>query len=218
MRPIRRLAALLGILPAALAAQQPVSFNNAWFWGASGGQISFPTAIARTTAPEIGVDWLITRTRFGLQVYAAQSYFDAVSTVDNFTAAAPRGVARLVDMQDLRRVGFNSTMFTPALGRVRPYVGVGYSFNFVKSAIPRGTFYETPAARDTVFNRLEKAKASGKLNASLGLMVPVKRFAPFAQVGIMPARGSRSWLVNGNGFTYLWSLGLRVNAGSSIEK
>ena len=109
----RPLSAQTGTLP----------FQDAWYWGVYGGQISFATSVARTIAPTIGADWMITRPNFALHVFAEQSYFtDAVSTITDFPTGAPRNVT----MSDMRRVGVNAMIFTPQpTANLRPYVGLG---------------------------------------------------------------------------------------------
>ncbi|MBI1809546.1 MAG: hypothetical protein HYR75_06560 [Gemmatimonadetes bacterium] len=189
-------------------------FQDAWYWGVYGGQISFPTSVARTIAPTIGADWMITRTNYALHIFAEQSYFDAVSTVTDFQTGAPRNV----NITDLRRIGANAMIFTPKVSIIRPYVGLGYAFNFIREANAQGTYYSTPAAKDTVDGRINAAKSAGKLFGQFGLMTTLGRWAPFAEYTVMPSQGAGSWFVNGDGFTSAWTLGVRFNFGSSIEK
>ena len=208
--------AAVGVSPSEGAAQQAaVPWQNSWFWGVYGGQTSFATAIARTTAPTIGADWVITRTRYALNVFAEQSYFNAVSTVTDFTTSAPRRV----DITDMRRVGFSAMIFTPELKMVKPYFNVGWAFNFIKTAAaqPPASF-ASAAARDSMTQRITDARTSGKFFASFGVMPMYGRFAPFFQYTVMPTKGSGSWMINGEGFTNIWSLGLRYNFGTSVEK
>jgi len=208
-------SAAVGLVHSAAAAQQPATgWQDSWFWGAYGGQTSFATAIARTNAPTIGVDWVITRSRYALNVFAEQSYFNAVSTVPDFPTSAPRRV----DITDMRRVGFAAMIFTPELRQLKPYLGLGWSFNFIKEGTPEGSFYATPAARDSVLQRINNARSIGKFFGSLGFMASYGKFAPFAQYTIMPTKGSGDWMVNGEGFTSIWTAGIRYNVGSSISK
>ncbi len=223
MRSIRLAAAALlftaaaGTTPSSAFAQtaSTANFQDSWFWGVYGGQMQFPTVIATTTAPTIGIDWVITRTNFALNVFADQSYFtNAVSTVPDFPTSAPRRV----DFTDMRRVGFSAMFFTPQYRMFKPYIGAGYSFNFIKTASPEGNFYTSPTAHDSVAARIDKARSQGKLFGDIGVMALFGRYAPFAQYTVMPTQGKGSWLVNGAGFTNIWQVGLRYNFGSSIEK
>ena len=208
-------SAAVGLSPSAGAAQQTASsWQDSWFWGAYGGYTSFATVIARTNAPTIGVDWVITRSRWALNVFAEQSYFNAVSTVPDFPTSAPRRV----DITDMRRVGFSAMVFTPAMGLLKPYVGLGWAFNFIKTGAPEGTYYATPAARDSVLNRVDDGRSNGKFFGSFGVMALYGRIAPFAQYTVMPTKGAGTWMLNGEGFANIWSAGLRYNFGTSIDK
>ena len=207
--------AAVGLSPSAAGAQQAPAWQDSWFWGAYGGQTSFATSVARTNAPTIGVEWMITRTRYTLNVFAEQSYFNAVSTVPDFSTPA----ARRVNITDMRRVGFAAMFFLPEVSGMKPYFNAGWAFNFIKAAVPQPpASFSSAAARDSVLNRIDAARSNGKFFASLGLMQLSGKFAPFAQYSIMPTKGSGDWMVNGEGFTNIWSLGLRYNFGSSIEK
>src|SRR5436190_23176990 len=114
MRSSRLIPALVALAFAAAPARAQGAADwdvrpNSWYWGMYGGQTSFATSIARTTAPMFGVEWTITRSKFALNVFAEQSYFNAVSTVRDFPTSAPRRV----DIQDMRRVGGSAMMFLP---------------------------------------------------------------------------------------------------------
>jgi hypothetical protein len=207
--------AAAGLTPAGAAAQEKAaSWQDSWFWGAYGGYTSFATSVAHTNAPTIGADWVITRSRYALNVFAEQSYFNAVSTVVDFPTTAPRRV----DITDMRRVGFAAMIFTPSYKLLKPYVGLGYALNFIKTGTPEGAAYASPAARDSVLLRVRNARAAGKPFGDFGLMLVWRRFAPFAQYTVMPTQGTGNWFVNGQGFTNIWSAGLRYNFGTSIEK
>lgn len=202
----------LGLVPQRVAAQRASSIQDSWLWGAYGGYASIPTVIATAHAPTVGVEWVITRTRYALNVFADQSFFNSVSTIPDVTGN------RLVDIQDMRRVGFAGMIFTPEINVIKPYFGLGYSFNFIKQANPENSSFASAAARDSVLTRVNNARAEGKPFGEFGIMAVYNRFAPFAQVVVMPTKGKGTWLVNGDGFTNLWQVGLRYNFGTSIEK
>ncbi|MCC7195074.1 MAG: hypothetical protein IT356_05905 [Gemmatimonadaceae bacterium] len=186
---------------------------SSWYWGIYGGQTSFPTTVARTTAPTVGVEWTITRSEFALNVFAEQSYFNAVTTIPDYPTSAPRRV----DIQDMRRVGASAMTFLPQYKYFHPWFGLGYAFNFIKQAIPEGSAYASPAARDSVSARIESGRAQGKMFAEAGMMVSYREWAPFAQYTVMPTKGSSSWMVNGDGFTNVWKLGLRYSFGHATQ-
>jgi opacity protein-like surface antigen len=206
------MAALLPAAAASQAAGAPI--ENSWFWGAGGGRFSFPTYFHRVDAPMISADWLITRQRWALQVYASQAYFTDSSTVSDPNSSGLRKAL----MTDMRRIGFQGIMLLPNWTWFRPYVGAGYSFNYVKQATPIGTFFNSAAARDSAEQRIGDARAQAKATFSGGFMVTWHKFAPYAQVTVMPTKGTGDWLVNGDGATQFWEVGLRYNFGSAIER
>jgi hypothetical protein len=209
-------SAALGLSPSGVAAQQTAAtWQDSWFWGVYGGYAAYSTAVERPHAPMIGVDWMLTRTRFALDIFADQSYFNAVSTVPDFSTPA----ARRVNITDMRRLGFAAMYFTPEVGGFKPYFNAGFAFNFIKAAEPSppASFVST-AARDSVLNRIDDARAMGKMFAGAGVLRVFGKFAPFAQATVMPTQGSGNWMLNGQGFAYLASIGLRYNTGSSIDR
>lgn len=204
-------------IAAPLAAQGTADWDvrpNSWYWGIYGGQTSFATSIDRTTAPMAGVEWMITRSRFALNVFAEQSHFNAVSTVTDFPTSAPRRV----DIQDLLRVGVSAMMFLPQYKYFHPWFGAGYGFNFIRAATVQSSSFASLAARDSVTARVDGARAQGKLFGELGMMVSYRQWAPFLQYTVMPSKGSSSWLVNGEEFTNIWKLGFRYSFGPAIQE
>ena len=162
----------------------------------------------------IQADWLITRQRWALQIYGAQAYFSDSSTVTDPNSSG----LRKASITDLRRVGFQGIVFLPNWTWFRPYAGIGYSFNFIKKAEPIGTFFSDAAAREEAQARINEAKAMAKATFSGGVMVTWNRFAPYAQYTMMPTKGTGAWLINGDGSTSFWEVGLRYNFGTAIEK
>ena len=203
------------LTPALGSAQEKHPFIDSWFWGAKGGLVTFRTEIARTTAPTIGADWLITRSKGALHVSLDQSYFDAQSVVAN----SPSGERRLVDIRDWRRFSA-SYYYMPRVffGSVRPYAGVGMAFSFIPRAQPSSPNFDGPAHRDTVLARINDAKSRASLLGTIGMQAQYRRFAPFVQATVMPTQGRNQFLINGDGFSYHIEGGLRFNFGSSIER
>ena len=212
-----------GLMPSVGAAQSATQgFSDSWYWGAYGGYTSFATAFGagnmHTNAPTIGADWMLTRTKFALNIFADQSYFSTSSSIASPTGPAPLAV----DINDMRRLGFALMIFTPEYRSFKPYVGVGYSFNFINSAALKTcsgcNTFPTQAAADSNNKAIVNARVMGKAFGNVGLMYVYKRFAPFAQFTVMPTQGKSDWYLNGTGFTTIWALGLRYNFGTSIEK
>lgn len=216
MRSSRFTKAVLAVLTgSALAAapataQQPATTwdvqPNSWYWGVYGGQTSLFTNLSSTVAPTIGIDWLITRSAFALNVFAEQAYFNAQSTVTTANSAGP------VAIQDMRRVGMSLMLYLPNVRIVHPYVGGGYAFNYLTKA----SAVAPPA--DTLFAAaIENERSQGRIFASVGAMIPFRQFAPFAEVSMMPTKGTSSWMVNGDRSALMWKAGLRYNFGSSTS-
>ena len=217
-------AAAAGLTPSSGAAQSATQgFADSWYWGAYGGYTNFATAFGtqslRTNAPSIGADWMLTRSKFALNIFADQSYFSTTSSIASPTGAGPLAV----NINDMRRVGFALMIFTPEYRAFKPYFGVGYAFNFINSAALRTcstctTTFATQAAADSNQKAIGAARAMGKVFGNVGVMWVYKRFAPFVQYTVMPSQGSSEWYLNGTGFTTIWAVGLRYNFGTSIEK
>ena len=218
MRTISRLGCALmltAFLPVIAAAQQAdAPFENSWYWGAGGGRLSVPTYFHRIDAPMIAADWMITRSRWALDVYAAQAFFSDSSTVSDPNAS---GLSK-ASMTDLRRIGFMGMVFLPNWTWFRPYAGFGVSFNFVNHAAPIGQILSSAAEREAAQALVNDARALARATYSVGFLLTWHRFAPYAQYTTMPTTGSSNWLINGNGPKSLWEAGLRYNFGNAIEK
>ena len=200
--------------PSMASAQEDSPFMNSWFWGAKGGLLVMHTEIGQTNAPMIGAEWLITRSRYALYVGLDQSYFDAVSTVQD---APSTGINRRVDIRDLRRVTAAVYFFPKELITIRPYGGVGFSFNSIVRAASQSNQFSTPESRDTVLARIQEAKTRGSIIGTLGLQWKMGKLAPFLQGTVMPTKGSGGFLLNGETFSYVIEAGMRYNFGSAIE-
>ena len=74
------------------------------------------------------------------------------------------------------------------------------------------------AMKGVVNGAINAAKSSGKLFGSVGAMIMVGQWAPYAQATLMPTKGTGSSLINGDGVGYIVSLGLRYNFGRSSDK
>ena len=84
------------------AAQEARLFENSWFWGVKSGFNTFSTAgTGSTTAPGIGLDWFITRSKGGLYVSYDQAGFERDVQVFDFASESGE---RTVRVNDLRRI------------------------------------------------------------------------------------------------------------------
>jgi len=211
--------AAFGLTPSAgnaQAASRP--FADSWYWGVYGGLTNFSTTPGtgnlNKTAPTVGIDWMLTRQNFALNIFANQSYFSTTSSVADVNGGGPLPVG----INDLRQVGFSVMLFTPEIKMIKPYVNLGYAFNLINSATLGTCGACTPAAADSNRTAITDARSMGKIFGGVGAMWVWKRWAPFAQISIMPSQGASDWYINGTGFTTSFAAGIRYNFGSSIDK
>ena len=216
MRSIGRLTrglALVTLLPAAAAAQEPQPFNDSWFWGVKGGGMTVKTPYESKFAPTAGLEWFITRTRAGLYVSVEQGFFDGARglVVDSTMASGYRQVG----LEDFRRASVSLLGFPKQLGPVRPYVGAGLALNMVQRVVPNGTYASEPA-KQLVMERIEDRRTRTSMVLMGGLQGTYRNVGLFRQATVMPT-GSQFFL-SGSDATYMFEAGLRFNVGSAIER
>jgi hypothetical protein len=218
MRTIRTLTAGLAcaaLLPAVSAAQavpqKARSFTDSWYWGAKGGVSMFGAAAEDISAPSVGGEWMITRTKIALYASVEQSFFDTQGGV--FDATSP-GSVRIVDIKDSRRYNLQLFAFPKQFGAFRPYAGLGFALISIRDARPQGSFTST-GSMDSVFASVNDASSRTSAVFTLGGQFDFNRFALFAQASSMPTRNR--FLINGKANTYLIEGGLRYNLAGAIE-
>jgi hypothetical protein len=219
MRTIRTLTAGLAcaaLLPAVVAAQQvPAkarSFTDSWYWGAKGGVSMFGAAAENISAPTVGGEWMITRTKVAMYVSVEQSFIDTQGGVFDATSS---GSVRVVDIKDSRRYNMQLFAFPKQFGSFRPYAGLGFAIIMIRDANPEGTF-SSPGSQDTVYARVDDQSSRTTPVFTLGGQYDVSRFALFAQASSMSTRNR--FLINGKANTYLIEGGIRYNLVDAIEK
>lgn len=219
MRTIRTLTAGLAcaaLLPAVAAAQSVPqaarSFTDSWYWGAKGGVSMFGAAAEDISAPTVGGEWMITRTRIAMYVSVEQSFFDTQGGVFDPTSA---GSVRVVDIKDSRRYNLQLFAFPKSYGSFRPYAGLGFALITIRDAQPTGTF-STPTSQDSIYTDVDDQSSRTAPVFTLGGQYDWKRFALFGQASTMPTRNR--FLINGKANTYLLEAGLRYNLVDAIEK
>ena len=219
MRTIRTLTAGLAcaaLLPAAVAAQsvpQKVrSFTDSWYWGAKGGVSMFGAAAENISAPSVGGEWMITRTKIAMYVSVEQSFFDTQGGVFDPTSV---GSVRIVDIKDSRRYNMQLFAFPKQYGAFRPYAGLGFALITIRNAEPEGTF-TSPESADSVFSMVDDRSSRTTPVFTLGGQLDFSRFALFVQGSAMATRNR--FLINGKPNTYLVEGGLRYNLAGAIEK
>jgi hypothetical protein len=219
MRTIRTLTAGLAcaaLLPALAAAQsvpqQARSFTDSWYWGAKGGVSMFGAAAENISAPSVGGEWMITRTKIAMYASVEQSFFDTQGAV--FDATSP-GSVRIVDIKDSRRYNLQLFAFPKQYGAFRPYAGLGFALISIRDARPEGTFAST-ASQDTIYATVEDRSSRTTPVFTLGGQYDFLRSALFVQASTMATRNR--FLINGKANTYLIEAGLRYNLVDAIEK
>ncbi|MEO8910069.1 MAG: hypothetical protein ABI408_07570 [Gemmatimonadaceae bacterium] len=199
------------VVSAGAQAQVVRNFDDSWFWGAKGGINTFTAAgHGRGTAPNIGIDWLITRSKGGLYVSGDQSIFS--HDVDVFDPAATTG-QRTVRVDDMRRLSFAAMAFPKHFGGITPYAGVGYMIAVLGNArIRLDSLNAYPS--NAFIDNVEKARSRGAVLGMLGVQVQTRRAAIFAQETMLPANSQ--FLLNS--VLSFFEFGVRYNFGSSIDR
>jgi hypothetical protein len=204
------LAALLPALPGTAGAQSDRLFKDSWFWGAKAGIASFSTAtVTNKAAPLAGGEWMITRSRFALDLALDQAFFDETATIVD-----PAGTSHVVRIENLRRFSVQGFFFPAPHGALRPYAGLGFAMNLIHKAAPRDEFAD---AGEEMFVRdeLHERKDRVSLLFTAGTQLQMGRLAPFVQASYMPSQ--IGFLLNKRP-TYFLEAGLRLNVGSAIDK
>jgi hypothetical protein len=213
MRTVRWMSsvlALVALTPAVSAAQSNRLFENAWFWGAKAGLMSFSTGIETKTAPLVGAEWLITRNRAGLYLSAEQAFFNATGYVVDGNGQ-PVDVA----LKDSRRYTAALLAFPVNWGSLRPYGGVGFGLNLIQHATVNQSQITDPDQEDVIAIAVHEERDRVAFLIMGGLQAQYRRFSVFGQATYMPARAN--FFFSGRS-TYILEAGIRYNVGSSIDK
>lgn len=214
MRATRLLLAGLlatAAIPAAGSAQQGRFFDDSWFWGVKAGVSTFtPTLGDSETAPTVGGEWLITRSRGGLYVSLDHVNLDATSAVLDPGAD---GRVRSVEVRNLRRIGVAALAFPKRFGRVRPYAGIGLSLNVIGEANPL-LDSEDDAIDDAVYERTDERRSQAGFLGMAGAQFQFQRLAVFGQASVVP--GNSRFLLNDRALGF-FEAGVRYNLSGSRE-
>ena len=210
MRTFRWMLACAALVPAAASAQAARDFRNSWFWGAKAGIASFSTMTTQNKmAPLVGGEWLITRSRFGLNLAYDHSFYDATAGIEDFA-----GNQFEIDITNLRRITAAGLIFPRTFGLIRPYLGLGAAINFVSKATPRDQFAD-PSDQQILEDEIEDRKDRASFLLIGGVQTQYKRVAPFGQVTVQPSQ--RRFLL-GTRPMFIFEGGVRINLGSAIER
>jgi len=199
------------VVSASANAQKMRNFDNSWFWGFKSGINTFSApGRGNTSTVDLGIDWLITRTRGGLYVSANQSIFERDIDVSDPTANTNQ---RTVRVNDLRRITFAALAFPKHFGGITPYGGIGYTIAVLGDArvfVDSADTFPNNAFLDNV----ESRRSRGAVLGMAGIQLQTKRMALFAQETMLPSN---------SGFLFssvlsFFEFGVRYNFGSSVDR
>ena len=199
------------VVSASANAQEMRNFDNSWFWGFKSGINTFSApGHGNTSTVDLGVDWLITRTRGGLYVSGNQSIFKR--DVDVFDPAS-RTNQRTVQVSDLRRISFAALAFPKHFGGITPYGGVGYTIAVLGDA---RVYVDTANTfpNNAFLDKVEGARSRGAVMGMAGVQMQTRRAAIFAQETMLPSNSNFLF----SSVLSFFEFGVRYNFGSSIDR
>ena len=192
-------------------AQDMKNFDNSWFWGFKSGVNSFAVpGHGNTSTVDLGIDWLITRTKGGLYVSGNQSIFQRDL---EFLDPTSRTGQRTVRVNDMRRITMAGVVFPKHFGGITPYAGLGLMITVLGDArifVDSANTTPTNAFLDEVERERSRSSALGMA----GVQIQTKRAAVFAQETLIPSNNSFLFRSVLNFFEF----GIRINFGSSIDR
>ena len=198
------------VVTAGASAQEMRNFDNSWFWGFKSGINTFTVpGRGNTSTVDMGVDWLITRTKGGLYVSGNQSIFERDITVFDNGAATNRTVR----INDLRRITLAGVAFPKHFGGITPYAGLGYTIVVLGDA---RVFVDSASAfpSNAFLDEVESKRSRSAVVGMGGVQIQTMRFAIFAQETMVPSNPSFLF----SSVLSFFEFGLRWNFGSSIER
>lgn len=213
MQKLRAVAVALvaTIVVSTSASAQMRNFDNSWFWGFKSGINTFSVpGHGNTSTVDLGLDWLITRTKGGLYVSANQSVFERDL---EFVDPTSRTGQRTIRVNDMRRISLAGVAFPKHFGAITPYAGLGFSIAVLGDArvfVDSANTFPTNAFLDAIESERSRAAVMGLG----GVQIQTKRAAIFAQETILPS--NRTFLFSS--VLSFFEFGVRYNFGSSIDQ
>ena len=199
------------VVSASANAQEMRNFDNSWFWGFKSGINTFAVpGHGNTSTVDLGIDWLITRTKGGLYVSANQSVFERDL---EFLDPASRTGQRTVRVNDMRRITLAGVAFPKHFGGITPYAGLGFTIAVLGDArifVDSANTFPTNSFTDEVESERSRSSAMGMA----GVQIQMRRAAIFAQETLIPSNNSFLFRSVLNFFEF----GIRINFGSSIDR
>jgi len=199
------------VVSASANAQTVSNFDDSWFWGFKSGINSFSVpGHGNTSTVDLGIDWVITRSKGGLYVSGNQSIFQRDLEFGDPTSQTGQ---RTIRVNDMRRITLAALGFPKHFGGITPYAGLGFMIAVLGDArvfVDSVNTFPTNAFFDEVDNERSRSTAV----AMFGVQIQTKRAAVFAQNTLVPSNNTflfRSVL------NFL-EFGIRINFGSSIDQ
>ena len=213
MQKLRAVAVALvaAVVVSSSASAQMRNFDNSWFWGFKTGINTFSVpGHGNTSTVDLGIDWLITRTKGGLYVSANQSVFERDLEFGDPTSSTGQ---RTVRVNDLRRISLAGVAFPKHFGGITPYAGLGFTIAVLGDArvfVDSANTFPT----NSFFDEVDRERSRSAVMGLAGIQIQTKRAAIFAQETILP---SSSTFLFSSALSF-FEFGVRYNFGSSIDQ
>jgi hypothetical protein len=213
MQKLRAVAVALvaAVVVSSSASAQARNFDNSWFWGFKTGINTFTVpGHGNTSTVDLGIDWLITRTKGGLYVSGNQSIFEKDLEFGDPTSSTGQ---RTVRVNDLRRITLAAVAFPKHFGGITPYAGLGFTLAVLGDArifVDSANTFPT----NSFFDEVDRERSRSAVMGLAGIQIQTKRAAIFAQETILP---SSSTFLFRSALSF-FEFGVRYNFGSSIDQ
>jgi hypothetical protein len=199
------------VVSASANAQEMRNFDNSWFWGFKSGVNTFSApGHGNTSTVDLGIDWLITRTKGGLYVSGNQSIFKRNVDVSDPTSNTGK---RTVQVSDLRRITFAALAFPKHFGGITPYAGLGYTLAILGDArvfVDSANTFPSNAFLDGI----DRLRSRSAVLGMGGIQIQTRRAAIFAQETVLPSNPNFLF----PSVLSFFEFGVRYNFGSSIDQ
>ncbi len=211
LRAVAMALAAVTVVSASGNAQGMRNFDNSWFWGFKSGINTFSApGHGNTSTVNLGIDWLITRTKGGLYVSGEQSIFKR--DVDIFDATSNTG-ERTVQVSDMRRITVAGLAFPKHFGGITPYGGVGYTIAVLGDAKIRVDSANT-FPNNSFVDLVDRARSRSAVVGIVGVQIQTRRAAIFAQESMIPSNTNFLF----SSVMSFFEFGVRYNFGTSIDR
>lgn len=216
MRALTIAAAIVAAVPTIATAQQGRPFKDSWFWGIKGGGVTVvDSGQTYKQAPFAGIEWLITRTHGGIYISGGEAFFTQQTFVLRDPAQPDSGL-RIVDLKNMRKLDVAIMGFPGEHLRFHPYAGIGFTLNQIVDAHARppfGNVDQVTYATQTI----QDQKAAFAPLLMVGGQYAFKKVSIFGQASTSLTQ-TQFLGYNGRSNSYSYEIGVRYNAGSSIDK